>query len=183
MINTLFVASELACSNSGLGCPNLRSLVCQNCAMSACAKSGHWTLALELLAGLLYSGSPSNISFNTAITACEKSDQWEHAIALLDLCNSNGSADVVSFNAAIRALKAARWPCVLQLLDSMQARRILPDAFTYNAAISACEQWQHALSLLAAAALAGHDDAPCQHCSEFAHGESGEPRFMCSAQQ
>ena len=56
-----------------------------NAATSACAASGQWQRALELLEGMPQRAlTPDVISYNAATSACEKGGQWQRALEVLD---------------------------------------------------------------------------------------------------
>ena len=130
------------------------NVVSYGAAISACAGSAKWELALHLLELLGEQQlKPTITTCNAAMTACEKAGQWCCALHFLgDLQGWRLREDDVSYGAVISACAAgSEWEVAQALLGTMQSRRIRASIITRNAAISACEKagaWQQAFRLL-----------------------------------
>ncbi|CAJ1356107.1 unnamed protein product [Effrenium voratum] len=109
-----------------------------NASISACENASQWPHALALLSRLLRRRVAATVvTFNVTISACQGASKWQEALALFGQAQGL-QPNVITFNAALRALEAAaRWPSALYLLEIMDARRLVPDALSFQAAVAA----------------------------------------------
>ncbi|CAJ1429479.1 unnamed protein product, partial [Effrenium voratum] len=153
-----------------------------NQAISACAKSGNWRQALQLLDCV---AKPDVVSFNSALNACGTAAQWQRALRLLaeisrrrleaseisvntavSACSRGGrwqwalhlaksSCSIIAVNSLISACGCAKeWRLALHLLGAFQNRNLRMDSISFNSAISACDGgWRNALAVFAALPL------------------------------
>ena len=118
------------------------SEACHNSFISAC-EMGSWRLALSVLYSLpSLRIIASCISFNSAISVCAESQEWgiamQHFQSMSDL---RLQQDEFSFNSLTKSLEeAGKWELALALLNIMaDKKRLVPDEYSYNAAINACK--------------------------------------------
>jgi pentatricopeptide repeat protein len=113
-----------------------------NATITACAKSGQWEAAVQVLRELENSDvlSPTVYSYNTTITACAEAAKVQLALQILaELNDSDLQASVYSCSAAIDACaNGLQCEQALQLLDEMKERSIEPHEYCYNTTITAC---------------------------------------------
>ena len=131
-----------------------------NLAISACAATGHWQWAVQLLREMEARGHlPTLAAYRAAIGACGRATPratggpWEQALGLLTEMRARGiDPDARSCNHALGACgKSGAWREALSLLRDMEARGPAPDIVSYNTALHACgkrKQWRQALGLL-----------------------------------
>ena len=90
---------------------------------------------------------PTVMTYNALLSGCS----WTAALAILqEMAISRRLApDIISFSTAMACLATADWTRSLELLDSMGAMQVRPNAMTYSALAVAlgAAQWQRALSL------------------------------------
>ncbi|CAE7655919.1 unnamed protein product, partial [Symbiodinium necroappetens] len=125
------------------------AVVC-SAAVTALVRSGDWHRALELFQATRERGEVVDAALLTAaLAACGAGGRWEEALQLLKDVPEKQCADVQTWNAAIAACASAgRWEEALWLLEEeMNAE---PDLYSYNSAITACEDrhWERALHLV-----------------------------------
>eukprot|EP00435_Cladocopium_sp_Y103_P021657 s3243_g5.t1 len=116
----------------------------QNCAISACEKSGIWKNALQSLAQLPEDALiPDVITYNASISACQKAYHgWRYSSVLLDRCPQ---PELLSFNGS---LAGGDWMHGLQLVQEMRSRQVQPDSFSLSTLIDSCgHEWPVALAL------------------------------------
>ncbi|CAE7482365.1 unnamed protein product [Symbiodinium microadriaticum] len=126
------------------GVPNIGA------AVTALVRSSDWHRALELFQATRERGEVVDAALLTAaLAACGAGGRWEEALQLLKDVPEKQCADVQTWNAAIAACASAgRWEEALWLLEEeMNAE---PDLYSYNSAITACEDrhWERALHLV-----------------------------------
>jgi pentatricopeptide repeat protein len=125
-----------------------------NCALHACAVSGEWQRAVELLNTMIAATAASSSSSTGSSTSSSSSSNSSSSSSST---SSNSKAqlrkqrqqhqhqppvpDAVSYNTVISACAAAQQrEAALQLFAAMQSEAGLQhDAFSYNSAITACE--------------------------------------------
>lgn len=130
------------------------NLVCVNGALSASARCGEWTEALDLLHSMTqsYGLEPDVYSYAAALDACDKASQWEAALQLL--ASMRGSGDSGGGSGDIMGgvnCSSLTDTGVSNGGSSSSSVRVRPNAHCYAAAIGACGrggQWQKALELL-----------------------------------
>ncbi|CAE8601479.1 unnamed protein product [Polarella glacialis] len=124
-----------------------QSVVTYNAVMAACANGKQWERALSLFRAM---PEASSASFAVAIAACGRGSSWQEACWLLDATHwaATGGGDLrlvvgnQHFNAAAGACAAGgQWQRALWLLFQELPSRtgLAPDAFSFSAAIGACE--------------------------------------------
>eukprot|EP00397_Hematodinium_sp_SG-2012_P017198 GEMP01017577.1.p1 GENE.GEMP01017577.1~~GEMP01017577.1.p1 ORF type:complete len:728 (+),score=156.48 GEMP01017577.1:223-2406(+) len=144
-----------------------------NSVITACANSGMWERAIQLLRHMAHKDTdaarsnikPDVISYSACITACEKGGaDWATAVNLLDeMQHQRVPPNIITYNAAISACGTKKghdnnaaiigWRKAFDIFHQLQAqhRGITPNVVTYSALMSACEKasmWQCALELL-----------------------------------
>jgi len=129
------------------------NLVCVNGALSASARCGEWTEALDLLHSMTqsYGLEPDVYSYAAALDACDKAGQWEAALRLLASMRGSddsggGSGDIIG-GLNCSSLTGTG----VSNGGSSSSVGVRPNAHCYAAAIGACGrggQWQKALELL-----------------------------------
>ncbi|CAJ1450599.1 unnamed protein product [Effrenium voratum] len=121
-----------------------------NTAIAALAEA-RWDLALGLLANMGASVRPNRRSFNAALGACRAGGHWQGALCLLQQMRGSLGCDAISCSSGIACLAAGAdsWPWALQVLAEMPGMAVQRDAASLNAAIRAASSWQLALLLLA----------------------------------
>lgn len=126
-------------------------------AIGACAASGRWEEAIELLGTMRERGvTPSPRCFNLALLACDRAGEAEEALGLMDRMRAESTPNVVSYSSTISALARARPDPetpqrATQLLVRMRREGVTPNAFTFGAlalAYARASAWRDALSLL-----------------------------------
>ncbi|CAJ1401389.1 unnamed protein product [Effrenium voratum] len=134
-----------------------------NQAISACAKSGNWRQALQLL-DCVAKPEASEISVNTAVSACSRGGRWQWALHLAK-SGDPGFADQkypgldeVELQHHCREFPdqclRVRQGLALHLLGAFQNRNLRMDSISFNSAISACDGgWRNALAVFAALPL------------------------------
>ncbi|CAE7271404.1 PGR3 [Symbiodinium sp. CCMP2456] len=125
------------------------AVVC-SAAVTALVRSGDWHRALELFQVTRERGEVVDAALLTAaLAACGAGGLWEEALQLLKDVPEKQCADVQTWNAAIAACASAgRWQEALWLLEEEMTAE--PDLYSYNSAITACEDrhWERALHLV-----------------------------------
>eukprot|EP00439_Symbiodinium_sp_Y106_P073506 s1009_g13.t2 len=125
------------------------AVVC-SAAVTALVRSGDWHRALELFQATRERGEVVDAALLTAaLAACGAGGRWEEALQLLKDVPEKQCADVQTWNAAIAACASAgRWKEALWLLEEEMTAK--PDLYSYNSAITACEDrhWERALHLV-----------------------------------
>ncbi|CAM9569916.1 unnamed protein product [Ectocarpus sp. 4 AP-2014] len=146
------------------------NVICLNAAMSVLARSGRWYEALDLLSmmrrGALLvdvdgggggSGADQGMGFREPRVEGEEASSSPMLVL--------PEPDTITFNAAITGGygtggggggmttcgRGNKWKSAVELLDSMRREGLVPDGFSYSAAITACKncgQWETALGLL-----------------------------------
>lgn len=97
--------------------------------------------------------APTEHHFGALLQAARRAKQYDMALGLFDLMERKYhiKRNAVVYNIMIAtAGEAQKLDLVLELLGRMDLEGVARDAFTYSAAIGACErmgQWQHAISL------------------------------------
>jgi pentatricopeptide repeat protein len=126
------------------------SLGCYNSAMGATAAAGQANKTLEIFASLKQRTDihPDEYSYSTVISACAKVKRGEDALALLsEMKSATGKApNLYCYNAAIASCE--EWQQALNLLGTMDAHGVSPDAVSYTTAMSACNaamKWEESL--------------------------------------
>eukprot|EP00397_Hematodinium_sp_SG-2012_P020341 GEMP01020951.1.p1 GENE.GEMP01020951.1~~GEMP01020951.1.p1 ORF type:complete len:758 (+),score=217.91 GEMP01020951.1:40-2313(+) len=132
-------------------------------AIRACASANKWRRALELArealaATPLPSRAQHDDSAQRAVTSVLRAmatvspqNAWANALDLLaDLQRVHGTADVLTYNAALNVLAKSEAPgwCPTHILDAMRDNAVMPDAVSYNTALSALgkqQSWAEAL--------------------------------------
>jgi len=117
--------------------------------------TGNAELALELFDAMKQSGlALGTASYNFAIGACARGGNYDRALQLLGEMRAEGVPRCVkTFNALISSCKeGGLWRESQRLIADMETiDGLLPDTFTYSAAISVCvegKEWPLALELL-----------------------------------
>lgn len=125
--------------------------VCCNSFISACetgslGRLGHlhgWQLAISVLYSLpSLQAAADCISFNSAISVCADSQEWQVAMQhFQSMTDVRLDQDAFSFNSLTKSLeKTGNWELALILLVIMtNEKRLVPDEYSYNAAINACK--------------------------------------------
>ncbi|CAJ1347817.1 unnamed protein product, partial [Effrenium voratum] len=138
------------------------SVISATSAVSTCEKSSAWQCAVQSLNDLsLRSLEPNIVGFGAVASACEKAGGfWRQAAQQLQSLRRRGiQVSLVLLNAVSSACEKAcasgtdgsPWQLGISLLALAPKLKMLPDAVSHNAAISACEKvgaWEQALDLL-----------------------------------
>jgi pentatricopeptide repeat protein len=146
---------------------------CYTATMEACSKAKMWERALDLLKEMQveYQLKPTAVAFSLCISACGNAGRWQAALDLLQQMRDEGlRINLITYNSAITALSksASRrnsqaqakplWPLVQELLRQVRQNGLVPDGFSYSAAISCCGaegRWEEALGLIEEMKLSG----------------------------
>jgi pentatricopeptide repeat protein len=127
-----------------------------NCALHACAVSGEWQRAVELLNSMIAATAASSSSSSTSSSSTSSGSSASSSSSGRDASDSKAPLrkqrqqqqqhqppvpDAVSYNTVISACAAAQQrEAALQLFAAMHSEAGLQhDAFSYNGAITACE--------------------------------------------
>ncbi|CAE8599682.1 unnamed protein product [Polarella glacialis] len=131
------------------------SVVAANSVATACERGGQWAQALLLLIAMRRLQLRSDATtWNSISSACVGAKQWRQALLMpRRLCQEAGQLDIVSCNGQMASCAEGRqWHSALHLLHELCGGRtpdILPDEFTFTAAIDACRwSWTRTLELL-----------------------------------
>ncbi|CAK0789454.1 unnamed protein product [Prorocentrum cordatum] len=116
------------------------SVVTCGAAVSACERGGQWARALAVLrelGGLRVEVCLSDvIAYSAAISACARGRRWENAVELFaEMCRGRVQPDAVGCSAVLGACSQPGQ--ALQVFHEMRARRLRPDAGTYEDLIAA----------------------------------------------
>eukprot|EP00913_Durusdinium_trenchii_P001479 g1370.t1 len=121
-----------------------------NMVISACAKGGHWQLAVDLLCQMP-AVTPDLISCNSAINACEVASEWAAALACFKALEEKQlQPDIIVYGGVISACaKAGFWQLTLRIFEEL-CRRMSPDLVACNAALRAFKgnRWPVANAIL-----------------------------------
>ena len=123
--------------------------------ISACANSGNWQLAVDLLECMDDWRIPANgICLTAAISACRASAQWQLACDLLQRVALHGFVfDELACTASMGACgQASQWQRATQLLPWLQGYCLQQSEFVFGAAVGACAKGQ-----ASAFSTAGHE--------------------------
>ena len=118
--------------------------------LNSCEKTSSWLLALQVSRGMpATSLVPNNYIFNSVISALDKSSKWMDAAELFSRMPQH-AVDTITCTALISAYgKASRWTCSLALLHRMPEFSVIPNAATFNAALTSCSSHGLATALMA----------------------------------
>ncbi|CAE8729621.1 unnamed protein product [Polarella glacialis] len=128
-----------------------------NSAISACAKSGEWTQALDLFSQAQQPGQhgrPDVITYSAMMDACDKASKWRLALYLVqEMYTGSVLPNEVTCASAIGACTKAHNPVVsLELFEKTKLLGVRVNVKTYAAALGACHQnrelWPWALHYL-----------------------------------
>ncbi|CAE7034930.1 unnamed protein product [Symbiodinium natans] len=138
---------DLLCEAEGKGA-KVRTAVCHNSAISACAVAGQWLMALRLLCDAERMEILDMTTCNAAISACDRAHAWQHALQVLGVAEGRRlRADTISCATAISCCaSAAEWTVALALFT----RDLQPGAFSLSALVAACGAarcWERGLAI------------------------------------
>ena len=126
--------------------------------ISACATSGNWQLAVDLLKCMDDWRIPANgICLTAAISACRSSAQWQLACDLLQRVALHDFVfDELACTASMGACgQASQWQRATQLLPWLQGYCLQQSEFVFGAAVGACAKGQ-----ASAFSATGHEKTP-----------------------
>lgn len=158
---------------------SLKLGMAHNAAITACERASGWVMALGLLERLRKPQRASAVSYNSAMSALQQGSQWRPGLQLLDLLLQAGlqaspvtvgaaslapwrrafaalanfgdpevEDNAIAFNAILSSCDA-RPSFVVELLRSMQKRKVRATVISYNSAITACKKsWKLSVHLL-----------------------------------
>lgn len=107
-------------------------------AISVCEVAGRWLAALQLLKLMSKEAVRSNLTCcNSAISACTSARQWKAAIALLEVLELS---DVIGFSSVLNALRGEQWQLAINIVKSMSARQVPPNAVSYSSLVECLEE-------------------------------------------
>ncbi|CAL1148605.1 unnamed protein product, partial [Cladocopium goreaui] len=139
-------ASQLLEVCHALSAANVQSDgVIHNAVLSAARSSWRMALAAATAAEQLQlsvDAAADCISFNSAISVCADSQEWQVAMQhFQSMTDVRLDQDAFSFNSLTKSLeKTGKWELALILLVIMtNEKRLVPDEYSYNAAINACK--------------------------------------------
>eukprot|EP00435_Cladocopium_sp_Y103_P040230 s1325_g10.t3 len=136
-----------------LFCHGMDVVAC-NVSINACEKGLAWQLALFLLSSSRRGSLVDVPTFTTALTAAEKASQWQHAMLIFQVMRSRSPGEVgidaPSLSACIRAAeRSLSWSLALHVLRASDKECVEEVVLgSAAAALSACGQWELALSVL-----------------------------------
>ena len=135
-------------------------------AVSTCAESKNWELALHFLASVLKCWQTEKRAGNedrgdwqvpmaTAISVCGSVGEWMVALSLLEsLQNVSTTPNIVTFGTAMKCLEqSGSWPKVLEIWTWMRNLRVAPNVYTYSMLMSSLESagmWSRVCSTFSA---------------------------------
>ncbi|CAE8702985.1 unnamed protein product, partial [Polarella glacialis] len=137
----------------------------------ACAQSGQWVLALDLLRRVKSQNTDQAkdpfLLLLAARSVCMEAGQWERALELgWESVERGLEPDVISCNVMLTALeRLGRWRDGLSILDDMISRKMQPTSSTYGSLIPSgsddedSDSWLRAIGLFEASLAQGLE--PC----------------------
>ena len=121
-------------------------------AVSTCAESKNWELALHLIASVSKCWQTQKRAGNedrgdwqvpiaTAISICGSVDEWTVALSLLEsLQSASTTPNIVTFGTAMKCLEqSGSWPKVLEMWTWMRYLRVAPNVYIYSMLMSSLE--------------------------------------------
>lgn len=109
---------------------------------------GAWQRALQVAGKIRPFSSGYRAVANALLGNCQRSSAWELSMTIL---RRLGKPKPRSYTAAIGAMRETEWALAADLLGHMKASRVLPDAVTINACMSALElgsAWKASLNMI-----------------------------------
>ena len=124
-----------------------------NSAISACEKLGQWTIALDLMRGMMsFAILPNGVTMSAAISATVQAGKWQQAIHLYQQLEESEVPAVIASNSMLAAFEASsQWQRALSVLHAMSSSLAQADTITYSVVLAACQkslQWRYVLELV-----------------------------------
>ena len=127
-------------------------------AIAACTRARDWGVAVQLLQrmrdGRAGAGGANAHAYSAAMAACTRGGEWRRALALFQQMEEDGvPPNATCFAAAARAHAASARGAApaLELLHTMRARGMAPDAQVFGTVLLACcvaGRWKETLGVL-----------------------------------
>ncbi|CAE7463699.1 unnamed protein product [Symbiodinium natans] len=120
--------------------------------LAACARTGSWQAALDILGTLGFARQKQLRDFDVAaaIRACSVGQRFDLSLELLDtILRSRTTPGRLCYDVTMQECSRSKlWQQCLQLLQDMPRFRLPPTSQSYDTVINSCENWHFALCLL-----------------------------------